>query len=291
MTSGIALKQFVDGIRSRLSSHFPDGEAGSITRIVAEEMLHRAPVDVILHREEPVSPYMQDKVNVVVDRILADEPVQYIFGKTRFCGLELKVTPAVLIPRPETEQLVDIIVKEWGGRPDLHVLDCCTGSGCIAVALARALLFPVVDAVDISPEALVVARDNADSLNVKVNYGCVDVLSMSPPPEPICNIIVSNPPYVTESERGAMSSNVLDHEPAVALFVPDEDALRFYNAIARYAVKALLPGGKLYFEINPLFSADMLAMLRDTGFSDVELQADMYGKQRFAIALSPSADD
>ena len=287
MTSDIKLKDFVAGIKKRLSAIYPEGEADSMTRIITEELLHYTPVDVVLKSDAPVSSFMQEQAGKTVDRLLRYEPIQYIFGKTTFYGLEIKVTPAVLIPRPETEELVDIIVKEWGTRSDLRVMDFCTGSGCIAVALARNLKFPEVSAVDLSGEALEVARENASSLKVRVSFRREDVLSLAPPPSPLYNIIVSNPPYIAEHERKAMERNVLDYEPSMALFVPDDDPFRFYKAIARYAVKALLPGGRLYFEINPEYAADMMKMMKETGFSDVTLQADMYGKQRFLTAVSP----
>lgn len=287
MTSDIKLKDFVADIKRRLSAIYPDGETESMTRIILEEMLHYTPVDVVLKKDAPVSAFMQEQAGKVVTRLLDYEPIQYIFGNTTFYGLEIKVTPAVLIPRPETEELVDIIVKEWGDKPDLKVMDFCTGSGCIAVALARNLKFPEVSAVDISGDALDVARENASSLRVKVAFRREDVLSLVAPSSPEYDIIVSNPPYIAERERKAMERNVLDYEPSLALFVPDDDPLEFYKPIAGYAVKALSPGGRLYFEINPEYAGDMVKILKDTGFSDVTLQADMYGKQRFVTAISP----
>ncbi len=287
MTSDIKLKDFIPDIKRRLSTVYSAGETDSMTRVIVEEMLHYTPVDAVLKKDAPVSPFMQSRVGEVVDRLLRYEPIQYIFGKTSFCGLEIKVTPAVLIPRPETAELVDIIEKEWGGRTDLRVMDLCTGSGCIAVALARGLKFPVVDALDISKAALDVARENAASLKVKVNFIHGDLLSLTPPASPLYDIIVSNPPYIAMRERASMERNVLDYEPAAALFVPDSDPLRFYKPIGAYAVRALSPGGKLYLEINPLYASDVVEMLRDFGFRDVSVVNDMYGKQRFVIAVSP----
>lgn len=291
MTSDIKLKDFIAGVKQRLSAAYPAGEADAMTRVIVEELLHYTPVDAVLKSDEPVSGYISGRADEVVSRLLGHEPIQYIFGKASFCGLQLKVTPAVLIPRPETAELVDIIVKEWGDRTDVRVMDFCTGSGCIAVALARGLKFPVIDAVDISGDALAVARENAASLNVKVNFIQEDVLSLDAPSSPEYDIIVSNPPYITERERGGMEANVLDHEPAIALFVPDSDPLRFYTPIAGYAVKALKAGGRLYFEINPDYVDEIIAMLVKTGFRDVTSQADMYGRQRFVTAVSPLDHD
>lgn len=287
MTSDIKLKDFISGVKRRLAAVYPDGEADAMTRMIVEELLHYTPVDAVLKRDVPVSDFIQSRTDAVVERLLRHEPIQYIFGKASFCGLELKVRPAVLIPRPETAGLVDMIVKEWGDRPDLRVMDFCTGSGCIAVALARRLKFPVVDAVDISTDALAVARENAESLKVKVNFIHEDVLRLAPPAVPEYDIIVSNPPYITEHERGAMDANVLDYEPGLALFVPDSDPLRFYKPIGAYAVKALTSGGKLYFEINPDYAEAITQMLVSVGFKDVVTEADMYGRQRFIIAVSP----
>lgn len=287
MTSDIKLKDFISDIKRRLSAVYPAGETDSMTRVIVEEMLHYTPVDAVLKKDTPVSPFMQSRGGEVVDRLLKYEPIQYIFGKTSFCGLEIKVTPAVLIPRPETAELVDMIEKEWGDRTDLRVMDLCTGSGCIAVALARGLKFPVVDALDISEAALDVARENAALLKVKVNFIHGDLLSLTPPAFPLYDIIVSNPPYIAMRERASMERNVLDYEPATALFVPDSDPLRYYKPIGAYAVKSLRSGGKLYLEINPLYASDVVSMLKDSGFRDVSVVTDMYGKQRFVIAVSP----
>jgi release factor glutamine methyltransferase len=204
--------------------------------------------------------------------------LQYIVGSARFHGHRFKVTPAVLIPRTETEQLIDMIVDE-NPASDLRVLDMGTGSGCIAISLARALKFAQVDALDVSRDALAVARENAALLKVKVRFFESDMLSPQPPAR--YDIIVSNPPYVCWSERESMERNVLEHEPELALFVPDDDPLLFYRAIAHYAVKALNPSGELYFEINPLYVNEMKQMLSDEGFSHIEIRNDQFGKQRF----------
>lgn len=280
---GKTLKNVIDGAVSVLEPKFGLREARWLMRIVIENIKGYAPVDVILHQDEVLSAFVMDKISAVVRRLLEDEPVQYIFGNTRFYGNTLLVTPATLIPRPETEELVDFIVRENHGT-DLRVLDVCTGSGCIAVSLARALKFPVVDAVEISGDALAVARENAARLKVTVNFMKEDALAMVAPPEPVYDIIVSNPPYIAEHERAGMSRNVLGHEPWLALFVPDDDPLVFYRAIAAYASRALKPGGRLYFEINPLFSAQLKELVSGYGFESISLIADMQGKQRFIIA-------
>lgn len=280
---GKTLKNVIDDAVSVLAPEFGQREAEWLMRIVIENIKGYTPVDVILHRDEILSGFIVEKISGVVERLLDYEPVQYIFGNTRFFGNTLLVTPATLIPRPETEELVDIIVKA-NSDPDLRVLDVCTGSGCIAVSLARALKFPVVDAVEISEDALAVARENARRLKVTVNFRKEDALTMKDSVNPEYDIIVSNPPYIVERERVDMCRNVLDHEPWLALFVPDDDPLKFYRAITGYASHALKPGGRLYFEINPLFAVQMKELLSDYGFEGIELMADMQGRQRFLIA-------
>lgn len=279
----MTVRELTAQMRSRLAFVVDDDEAMAMVRMVMEHLKGWTPVDLVLKSSDTVSDYIAEKAMGIVERVVAGEPLQYVVGETRFYGNTLKVSPAVLIPRPETEELVDIIVKENQDK-DLRVLDLCTGSGCIAVSLARALRFPQVEAVDLSAEALEVAQENAQRLKVRVNFSCRDVLKMKATTSDRYNIIVSNPPYVLDSERAEMNANVLDHEPWMALFVPDDDALRFYRAIADYATEALMEGGKLYFEINPLEADRLVDMLENKGYRDVELVTDMAGKKRFAIA-------
>lgn len=269
--------------KSRLASHYDDNESKAMTELIFEELLKMDPVDVILRKDNEISDFIVDKIQKVVDRLLKDEPIQYIFGKSRFYGAEIKVTPDVLIPRPETEEMVDMIVKKWGATPDLSVLDLCTGSGCIAVTLARVLKFPVVRAVDISAGALAVASENASLQKVKVAFSRKDVLTMTLPPEEY-DIIVSNPPYITPGEKKSMEANVLRYEPAEALFVPESDPIIFYRVIGTLAKESLKSGGMLYFELNSLFHNEVKDLLCSLGFSDVEILRDMSGNYRFGIA-------
>lgn len=280
----ITLNELMKRMRGRLTEKYDSGEADAMVRVVMQHLKGWSAVDLVLKRDSLLSDYISAKAMAIVERVMADEPLQYVLGETRFYGNTLVVSPAVLIPRPETEELVDIIVKQNQGA-DLSVLDLCTGSGCIAVSLARALRFPVVEAVDLSREALEVARENIRRLKVKVTLICRDVLTLGRGENERYDIIVSNPPYVLESERVNMEANVLDHEPEMALFVPDDDALRFYKAIAEYAIEALKSGGRLYFEINPLEADNMAKMLTEKGFEDVDIVTDMAGKKRFAIAV------
>ena len=215
-------------------------------------------------------------------RISAGEPPQYVIGSARFMGMDLMVTPDVLIPRPETAELVDIITDAAGSRPDLSVIDIGTGSGCIAIALARALTFPRVEAIDISDAALSVASQNGVKMNVKIDFHKQDILAPAERAAQPYDVIVSNPPYIAESEKAGMEIRVKDHEPARALFVPDSDPLEFYKAIADFALLNLADNGSVYLEINPLFADDLQRMMTDKGFN-CDIRLDSFGKKRFAI--------
>ncbi len=263
-----------------------DSEAREMMRIIWEDVRRWGPTQYLLHADSEADEYMVAKLTRVVERVEAGEPLQYILGEARFYGMSFKVTPDVLIPRPETAQLVDLICQRYGHTDDLRVLDICTGSGCIAIALARHLPFADVTATDISPEALAVASENVRLLKAKVKLVESDALKLTPPSSPCYDIIVSNPPYIVVREAYDMSPRVTDHEPHIALFVPDDDPLRFYTPIARYAAAALTADGTLYFEINPLFADPLRNMLGEL-FDTVDIERDMYGRQRFAIASHP----
>lgn len=271
----------------RLGEVYPRGEAMWLWREMLMRIKGWGQVELSIKAGDEVSEYLQRKVEEVTERLLRKEPVQYIFGMAEFYGLQLKVTPDVLIPRPETAEMVDMIVKWADGRTDLRVLDVCTGSGCIAVALARNLKFAQIAAIDLSSKALAVAAENVKTLKVKVNLKLGDALQLKDETSPKYDIIVSNPPYIAESERASMDSNVVDHEPQMALFVPDSDPLRFYHAIARYAMTALVGGGVLYFEINPLYAIRLREELQQQGWDDVVVEADMQGLNRFIHCVHP----
>lgn len=274
-------------IVGRLGEVYPRGEALWLWREMLMRIKGWGQVELAIKAGDEVSEYLQRKVEEVTERLLRKEPVQYIFGIAEFYGLQLKVTPDVLIPRPETAEMVDMIVKWADGRTDLRVLDVCTGSGCIAVALARNLKFAQIAAIDLSSKALAVAAENVETLKVKVNLKLGDALQLKDETSPKYDIIVSNPPYIAESERASMDSNVVDHEPRMALFVPDSDPLRFYHAIARYAMTALVGGGVLYFEINPLYAIRLREELQQQGWDDVVVEADMQGLNRFIHCVHP----
>lgn len=277
------VEQAVRTIRTALRPLYPAGEVEGFIRIIFRHLLHYEPVDILLRKDTVLPGFIPDKIDKVVEELKKSRPVQYIFNEARFHGHDFYVDGSVLIPRPETEELVDIIVDE-NGLSDLSVLDAGTGSGCIAISLALALKFPEVTAVDISEKALEVARRNAAALNARnIDFVCRDMLDM-PVEVGKYDIIVSNPPYIAESEKAGMDRNVLDYEPSGALFVPDDDPLRFYKALSRFGADALKPGGRLYFEINSRFPAEIKKMLDADGYVDVELLRDMQGLWRFARA-------
>ena len=215
-------------------------------------------------------------------QLQAGKPVQYVLGKTSFYSLEFEVTPAVLIPRPETEELVDWIVKSAG--PKNTILDLCTGSGCIAVALAKNLDANVT-AVDVSAQALAVAARNAQINNVRVDFLQQDILAGLHLDRKF-DVIVSNPPYVRELEKAEIRENVLRHEPHLALFVKDDDALVFYREIAKWAMSHLSANGRLYFEINQYLAPQTVQLLKKTGFANVELRKDLFGNDRMICCYS-----
>ena len=276
------LKEAIEQLNSALSSIIEPRELQAVIRVICEDIFNYDQVDVALRQESELPDFVPQRVADIIARLRRHEPLQYIVGHARFHGHQFKVTPAVLIPRPETEQLVDLIVDENPGS-DLRVLDMGTGSGCIAISLARALKFAQVDAFDISRDALAVARDNAAALKVRVRLFESDMLSPQPPGR--YDIIVSNPPYVCWSEREAMDRNVKDYEPGQALFVPDNDPLLFYKAIAPYAAQSLERGGRLYLEINQRFGSEVKRLLEAAGFNDVRIIDDSYGNPRFATAV------
>ena len=277
------LKEAIEQLRAGLTGLYEPQELQAMIRVICEDVFNYDQVDVALRQESELPDFAPERIADIIARLRRHEPLQYIVGSARFHGHRFKVTPAVLIPRPETEQLVDLIVDENPGS-DLRVLDIGTGSGCIAISLARALKFAQVDALDVSRDALVVARENAAALKVKVRFFESDILSPQPPGR--YDIIVSNPPYVCWSEREAMERNVKDYELGQALFVPDNDPLLFYKAIVPYAAQSLERGGRLYLEINQRFGNEVKRLLEDNGFDEVRIIEDTYGKVRFAAAIA-----
>lgn len=267
-------------------------EAQAIVRMVLETRYGFTLTDIVCGEVDRLSVSEQEQLSELVRRLATGEPVQYVLGQSEFCGFSFHVEPGVLIPRPETEELCRWIISDCSSPSLLsssefphRVLDVCTGSGCIALTLALSIVGSKVEGWDLSPEALHVAQENVHRLeadNVKlVKCDALHLQSESGR----WDVIVSNPPYICDSERAQMEPNVLEHEPSMALFVPDSDPLLFYRAIARYAAQSLVPNGCLYFEINPLYVAEMEQMLRTEGFACIETRLDSYGKKRMMKAV------
>lgn len=259
-----------------------EGEARATARLLLEDDLGVTPTTLVLRPDRELEPETVARFERYINSIASGMPPQYAVGKARFMGMELKVTPATLIPRPETAELVDIIVETFRGQPDLHACDLGTGSGCIAIALARALPFLNITAVDLSADALAVARENASSLRAKVDFLQADILAGLPAPALPYDFIVSNPPYIADFEEKDMELRVTRHEPRQALFVPDSDPLLFYRSILNFATESLAAKGRVFFEINPLFADDLKQMCSRFGFN-CQIELDSFGHKRFAI--------
>lgn len=256
-------------------------EAVAMTRELLRHLLGFTPTDIVLKSDYVPEVETAQLAMKMVERIRNGEPMQYVTGHAWFHGMDFVVTPDVLIPRPETSQLVDMIVDQMAEYSDLRVLDIGTGSGCIATALALSLPFSQVIGIDISVDALAIARINAKRAHANVDFVYGDALDLPAEDHSVFDIIVSNPPYILERERSEMDRRVHGHEPSTALFVPDDEPLRFYEPIAEYASHALVEGGLLYFEINPLCVSEMCDMLRAKGFSSVDALRDYKGNYRF----------
>ena len=269
-------------IEKELSGFYPQGELKALVRLLLQHVAGWSLVDVLTHNDLTLTTAQQTQIADAVDRLKRYEPIQYILGAAEFDGMRLVVDARALIPRPETAELVLLLAETLS--PDASVLDIGTGSGCIAVALARRLPQAQVSAYDVSPDALALAAENARNQGVKINFRQVDILHDAPADAPVFDAIVSNPPYVTDSERASMEANVLDYEPALALFVPDDDPLLFYRAIADFAWTHLSIGGRLFFEINHRFGVEIVMMLRHKGFANCAVQHDAFGKERFVVA-------
>ena len=267
------------------SIYGPD-EANALIMIVLKHYFNIDRVRIALEPDLRLSESELLTLHFAVKELLKNKPVQYVLGETEFCGMRFFVNDSVLIPRPETQEMVEMIVSSAGMRratsPSYSILDIGTGSGCIAISLAKLIPNSDVTAVDVSEKALEVAKKNAEANGVNVHFVHDDILQPTIA-ELIDNqfdIIVSNPPYVCESEKSEMRANVLDHEPSSALFVPDSDPLVFYRKILEFAQKALKPDGQIWFEINEKFGKETSELCREMGFQNVEIIKDFRGKER-----------
>jgi release factor glutamine methyltransferase len=299
------ITELAQHIIDELSPLLGPGEATSVSRLVLEDLFgyRRGSHPRQLSQDEQIMAW------ATINRLKAGEPVQYVTGIADFYGLQLKVSPAVLIPRPETEELVEWILEDHVAGPQVQCLDIGTGSGCISLALKHKRPTWTCTGVDVSEEALEVARANAEKLGLTVRFAAVDVLAneddfkflpkpikdtLTPPtsePSPLSggegpgeratiNILISNPPYIPPSEREVMSPSTLAHEPELALFVLEEDPLLFYRRIAELGLEALAEGGQLYFETNEFNNESVVSVLEELGYTDVERRKDLQGKWR-----------
>ena len=289
-----------------LTPLYDAGEAQAIVRTVLDVEYGMTLTDIICGKVNELSSDEERNLEEIITRLQNGEPVQYVLGEADFAGRTFHVEPGVLIPRPETAELCQWIEEEVSSLETderKQILDICTGSGCIAITLGLTIPNSEVTGWDISEDALRIAQGNVEMLkagNVRIEYQDALMLPKAEEAEEAAeiseatksesslskgwNVIVSNPPYICEKEKADMEKNVLEHEPSIALFVPDEDPLKFYRAIAEYASSALKPEGALYFEINPIYEKETREMLQSLGFKDIETKEDAFGKKRMMKA-------
>jgi release factor glutamine methyltransferase len=284
--SGKNVSGYVQFMQDELKSFYPATEIRQFVRIVFEHLLDFSTADLLIKGDTALDKSQGAFVEECVKRLKKYEPVQYITGETDFLDLKLKVTPATLIPRPETEELV-MWVAEYLSSPGMHVLDIGTGSGCIALGIKSRNPEVIAEAWDVSDEALRTAKENDETNNLDVKFEQMDILNFEPDEKHSgrYDVIVSNPPYVRESEKELMEKNVLDFEPHLALFVDDSDPLLFYRVIAVKAKKLLKKGGLIFFEINEAFGDETKKLLENYGYSSVEVKKDINGKDRMVKAV------
>ncbi len=275
------LRDYINKIKIKLANAYPFNESNALVNIIFRHVFKYSTHDLIIHASDVIENEKQKEINKIVNRLLQHEPIQYILGETEFYGLKFSVTPDVLIPRNETEELVQHIITE---NPSFNgnILDIGTGSGCIAVSLAKNMNNAHVLACDISTNAIETAKKNAKINNVNIVFFKHDILSNHTSNTKF-DIIVSNPPYITEKEKNMMEPNVLKHEPHTALFVPNSDPLIFYNAIAGFAHKALSTDGVLWLEINEAYGKATCELLSEYGFNAIVIK-DINGRDRIVRA-------
>ena len=291
--SNIKMKTYQEFWQS-LTPLYDAGEAQAIVRTVLDVEYGMTLTDIICGKVNELSSDEERNLEEIITRLQNGEPVQYVLGEADFAGRTFHVEPGVLIPRPETAELCQWIEEEVSSLEaddPKQILDICTGSGCIAITLGLNIPNSEVTGWDISEDALRIAQGNVEMLkagNVRIEYQDALMLPKAAEAESSLskgwNIIVSNPPYICEKEKADMEKNVLEHEPSIALFVPDEEPLKFYRAIAEYASSALKPEGALYFEINPIYEKETREMLEELGFKDIETKEDAFGKKRMMKA-------
>lgn len=284
--SNLTIEGICNHIKTELHDLYPEREIQSLTDLIFQEVLNFSKVDLFTRSTERVDDNHVKQIKEITSHLKEFVPIQYIFGKTEFYSLPFKVNKNVLIPRQETEELVDWIIHE-AGNSIVKILDIGTGSGCIAISLNKNIFRSKVDAIEISEEAIELAKMNSILNNAFVNFIKADILQTGNfTPETKYDIIVSNPPYVKISEKELMSRNVLDYEPHLALFVPDDNPLVYYQVIADFAKEHLKENGKLFFEINETMSQEIKKLLAEKHFKNIEVRKDINGKYRMAMAIA-----
>lgn len=279
---GINIRTFKDikpYFTGRLSGIYPEPEIGAILNIIIKTLSGVSRLQAMTMPENVVPVKLRKELMSICKELAGGKPLQYILGETSFYNCTIKVDGSTLIPRPETEELVDLIIRDNKGKKPV-ILDVATGSGCIAIALALNLPGSEVRGFDKSEQALLKAKENALYNEAGVNFFVADIFDLKMKNEPPCDIIVCNPPYVLESEKKLMDANVIDHEPHSALFVPDNDPLRYYSAVLNLAAENLKPGGRIWFEINEKMGRETAALLTSAGYYEVEIIKDINGKDR-----------
>ena len=269
-------------LREQLGKSYEPQEANGLARIIFCDILGQSNVDYYLCKDIDLSGNEEEKVKSILQRLEKYEPIQYIEGKKYFSGREFFVRQGVLIPRPETEELVELAAQAC--KPNAKILDIGTGSGCIAISLSKKLPEAEVHAWDISKVALEVAKQNNEQLSASVHFEQHDILTYQATGEEAFDLIISNPPYIAESEKAEMEPNVLAWEPSIALFVPDNDPLLFYRRIGELALRMLTPNGKLFFEINRAYGDATKQLLCNQGYKNIHIQKDLSGNDRFVYA-------
>ena len=273
----------VNEIRDALRENYPDTEALALAKMLLVEVFGFSTLELYGGKDKEISGKHRDVLDEMIKRLKKNEPIQYIIGIETFGGLTFEVNQNVLIPRPETRELVEWIAEDCQLEDPCKILDIGTGSGCIAISLAKLLGQVEVEAWDVSEGALQVARRNAERNQVDVLFRKMDVLG-DVPEGMLYDVIVSNPPYIAEKEKSQMEHNVLDWEPSIALFVPDEDPLLFYRRIAQLGGSMLKKGGSLYYEINQAYGQETMEMLASMGYQSIELRKDAWGNDRMVKA-------
>ena len=280
------IKEYRTQFIQELTLIYDAGEAESFFYLILEEKKQLKRIDLALHPDLVFSEEEIGVWNAILEQLKQEIPIQYLLGKTSFYGLDFEVNAAVLIPRPETEELVEWILESQKSKVEsqkVKILDIGTGSGCIAISLAKNLPDATVFALDVSEEALATAKKNAENNSVNVTFIHQNILETEDLLQQF-DIIVSNPPYVRNLEKEEIKKNVLENEPHLALFVADNDALVFYKKIAQLAQKNLLPNGQLYFEINQYLGKEMVDLLEKMNFKTIDLRKDIYGNDRMTKA-------